>query len=142
MTIYSVKNHKQYQDSGIVRRRVSKLKHVPATKSFPHSQSGSSMGFFLAGIGILFLIVAAGFLYISQVTTSAVNGYDTSSLEKQVEQLKEQKRQLELAAADLQSLKNISHEAVKLNLEPVEKTAFTSPMISGTVALSGFGGGS
>jgi len=142
MTIYFVNNHRSYNEGGRTKaRRVSSLYTNKKTSTRFQRQRGSAMGFFLAGMGVLTLIVAAGFLYIFQVTSSAVGGYDTSSLEKEMTALKEETRQLELQAADLQSIKTIEKGVEKLNLIPSEQVAFTTPVVGGTVAFSGTQGG-
>jgi hypothetical protein len=100
-------------------------------------QRGAGWGFFLTGVGVILLLVAAGFLYIHQVTSSAVGGYDITSLERHVNALKEQEQQLELKAAELQSLKAIEERIRRLNFIPTEQMAFTSPLFGGSVAFSG-----
>jgi cell division protein FtsB len=95
------------------------------------------MSFFLTGIGVLSIIVMAGFMYIFQVTSSAVNGYDTTSLEKQVDKLADENRQLELESANLQSVRAVAEGAQKLKLISASKVVYTSPLLNGTVAFSG-----
>jgi len=117
-------------------KRASLHKRNNVAKKY-NSQRGSSWGIFLAGIGILSLVVASGSLYIYQVTSSAIGGYDSTSLERKASELKEEVKGLELKTAELQSLKTIEEGAKKLNLEPSNQMIFTSPMIKGTVAYSG-----
>jgi len=117
-------------------RRVSSLRRQQSTISRIHGQRGSSMNFFLTGIGVLSIIVMAGFMYIFQVTSSAVNGYDTTSLEKQVDKLADEKRQLELESANLQSVRAVALGAQKLKLVSTNKVEYTSPLLAGTVAFS------
>lgn len=96
------------------------------------------MGIFLSGLGILSIIVVAGFLYIFQVTSSAVGGYDTTSLEKQIVKLQDERRDLEMQAADLQSLQSIERGAKKLQLVASDKVLYTSPISNNNlVAYSG-----
>lgn len=136
MTIYSSNSHKKYFDNGRMPRRVSSLRRQQSTVCRIHGQRGSSMSFFLTGIGVLSIIVMAGFMYIFQVTSSAVNGYDTTSLEKQVDKLADEKRQLELESANLQSVRAIAEGAQKLKLISASKVVYTSPLLAGTVAFS------
>lgn len=100
-------------------------------------ERGASWGFFLVGVVVIGLLVAAGFLYIDQVTSSAVGGYDVVSLEHRVDKLKEQQQQLELEAAQLQSLKAIEERVRQLNFIVTDEVAFTSPIAQGPVAYSG-----
>jgi len=119
-------------------RRVSSLRcQQSSTASHIHGQRGSSVSFFLTGIGVLSVIVMAGFMYIFQITSSAVNGYDTTSLEKQVNKLADERRQLELDSANLQSVRAVAAGAQKLKLIPANKVVYTSPLLAGTVAFSG-----
>ena len=70
MTIYSINNHKKYGTGSTPSRRVSSLvarEHV--VKDRFHSQRGSSMGIFISGLGILSIVMAAGFMYIFQITS-------------------------------------------------------------------------
>jgi cell division protein FtsL len=137
MTIYSTNNHKKYFDNNRMPRRVSSFQRQQNPVNHMHGQRGSSVSFFLTGIGILSIIVLAGFMYIFQVTSSAVNGYDTTSLEKQVNKLADEKRQLELESANLQSVRAVAEGAQKLKLIPANKIVYTSPLLGGTVAFSG-----
>ena len=93
MTIYSINNHRKYNSGKAFPRRVSTLlSHNKESKDHYSSQRGSSVGIFLSGLGVLSIIIAAGFLYIFQVTSSAVGGYDTTSLEKQITKLHDERR--------------------------------------------------
>lgn len=104
-------------------------------------ERGSSWGFFLTGVAIIGLLVTASFLYIHQVTSSAVGGYDVVSLERRVSDLKEQQQRLELEAAQLQSLKAIEGRIHHLNFVLTNDVVFTSPLAQGPVAYSGSPGG-
>ncbi|MDO8512045.1 MAG: hypothetical protein Q7S57_02135 [bacterium] len=139
MTIYSINNHNKYGSGKATPRRVSALlAHNKNTKDQYSSQRGSTMGIFLSGLGILSIIVVAGFLYIFQVTSSAVGGYDTTSLEKQIVKLQDERRDLEMQAADLQSLQSIERGAKKLQLVASDKVLYTSPISNNNlVAYSG-----
>lgn len=137
MTIYSSNSHKKYFDNGKMPRRVSSFQRQQDTANRMHGQRGSSMSFFLTGIGVLSIIVMAGFMYIFQVTSSAVNGYDTTSLEKRVDKLANENRELELESANLQSVRAIAEGVQKLKLIPASKVVYTSPLLMGTVAFSG-----
>lgn len=142
MTIYSI-NNKKYSAQVPTRRRASVFSSKNrSTAERIHSQRGSSTGIFLAGLGTLSIICIAGFMYIFQITTSAVNGYDTSSLEKQISSLQDERRGLEMQVAELQSLKTIEDGAKRLNLVVSDKVEYTSPISAGsTIAYSSVAGG-
>lgn len=91
---------------------------------------------FLAGVAAILLVAAGGLFYIAQVTSSAVGGYDVSSLEERVNALREEQRRLELDAADLQSLRAVEEGVQHLNFVPTYQAVFTSPIVSGAVAFS------
>jgi cell division protein FtsB len=134
MTIYSINNHNKISIGKAMPRRVSALvAHPKESKDRYSSQRGSSMGIFLSGLGILSIVVAAGFLYIFQVTSSAVGGYDTTSLEKQIVKLHDERRDLEMQVADLQSLQAIEQGAKKLQLVASDKVMYTSPIADNNV---------
>lgn len=94
----------------------------------------SAAGLFFVGIAVLLVLLAAGFAYIRQVNTSAVGGYDVSSLEHTVNALKDQEQQLRLQSAELQSLSAIEEGSRSLNFVPATQVAFTSPIVHGSVA--------
>lgn len=136
MRIFSANNH-CHNYRAKTARRVSALSRNQNQKDGYHAQRGSSMGIFLSGIGILSIIIAAGFLYIFQITSSAVGGYDTSSLEKQIVKLEDERRDLEMQAANMQSLQAIEQGAKKLQLVASENVIYTTPIASNRVAFTG-----
>jgi len=137
MKINFTTNQNKHYSRKTTGRRVSSLLSVSHDeKKHYHSQRGSSMGIFLSGLGILSVIIAAGFLYIFQITSSAVGGYDTTSLEKQITKLQDERRDLEMQVADLQSLQSIERGAKKLRLVASDKVLYTSPIGNNLVAYS------
>lgn len=98
---------------------------------------GTSWSIFFVGIGVMLLLVGAGFLYLHQVNSSAAGGYDVSSLERRVRELKEEEQRLQLEAAELQSLHAVEAGVRRLNYVVTEQAAFTSPLVHGPVAFSG-----
>ena len=134
MKIYSI-NHK-YHSGKVPSRRASFLSLSNAANDRYHTQRGSSMGIFLTGLGILTVVCVVGSMYIFQITSSAVGGYDTSSLEKQINNLQDERRGLEMQVADLQSLHTIEQGANKLKLVSSDKVVYTSPISSKTIAYS------
>ncbi len=102
------------------------------------SARGAGWGLFLSGVALLIMFVLAGFFYIRQITASSVGGYDVVSLERRVNELKDKEQVLELQTAELQSLKRIEENVQRLNLSRTENVAFTSPLVRGPVAFTGF----
>jgi len=67
---------------------------------------------------IILIVLACliGLLYLTQVTKTNSYGYTINSLQQQQSQLKDQKANLEVAAARLQSLERVQNSAVAKNL--------------------------
>ncbi len=95
---------------------------------------GLSWRFFLLGLFLLFLTVAGGFVYIREITTTTESGYDVSLLERRDAELRAEEQQLQIEAAELESLQHIEERLKTLNLTPVDSVAYTSPLITGAVA--------
>ena len=67
-------------------------------------------------IVLIVLACLLGLLYLTQVTKTNSYGYTINSLESQASQLKDEKANLEVAAARLQSLDRVSSSQVAKNL--------------------------
>lgn len=117
------------------KKTISRQKGAGRAEFIP-SQQGSAWNFFLIGIVMMFLMLGFGLFYVHQITGSAVGGYNVSALEKKANELKEAQRQLELQAAEKKSLKNLEKRAQRLNFIPSKSVRFTSPVVSGAIALS------
>jgi hypothetical protein len=68
---------------------------------------------------LIFLACLVGLLYLTQVTKTNGYGYTINNLEQQQSQLKDQKANLEVSAARLQSLQRVSSSNVAKNLVSV-----------------------
>lgn len=101
----------------------------------PAASRGLPWSLFLLGVFLLVLAVAGGFLYVREITSTAVSGYDISALERRSEDLRAEESRLQLEAAELQSLKRIEGRLPKLNLVPTSAITYTSPLLDG--ALTG-----
>ena len=79
-----------------------------------------------ANYGIIVLAVAALMIvgYLIEVNSFSTKGYEISTLQKKVEQLKEDQRQLEVQAAQLQSLQRIQDDPAVQNMVPVSKISY------------------
>lgn len=94
---------------------------------------GLSWHVFLLGVVAIVALVAGGFVYIRQVTSTTASGYDVSALERRAEELRVQEATLEFEAAELESLKRVEERLKTLNLVPTEDVAYTSPILRGVV---------
>lgn len=65
---------------------------------------------------LIILACLVGLLYLTQVTKTNGYGYTINNLEEQQSQLKDQKANLEVSAARLQSLQRVSSSNVAKNL--------------------------
>lgn len=122
-----------------VRREHGDHAHARADLSSCTFERAAGWRVFFLGMVILALLVAATAVYIRQITTSAVGGYDVVSLERRVEELKAQERQLEVEAAALQSLKSLGAQVGRLRLVPTRDVQYASPLSPGLVARSSGG---
>jgi hypothetical protein len=68
---------------------------------------------------LIILACLVGLLYLTQVTKTNGYGYTINNLEQQQSQLKDQKANLEVSAARLQSLQRVSSSSVAKNLVSV-----------------------
>jgi type VI protein secretion system component VasK len=138
--IHSTQPHILTFHSG--RSTMHRRRHSPALKQAGVMsrkrdwERGSGWGFFLAGVGLLLAIVLGGVFYITQVTGSAMEGQDITLLERKVENLRDTQRRLELEATELQSLHRVQDRVERLNMAAPTDIAFTSPVTSGTTAMS------
>jgi hypothetical protein len=73
---------------------------------------------------IILIVLACliGLLYLTQVTKTNSYGYKINNLQHEQSQLKEDKANLEVAAARLQSLDGVKNSQVAKNLVPVSPT--------------------
>lgn len=78
---------------------------------------------------IILIVLACliGLLYLTQVTRTNSFGYTINSLQQQQSQLKEQKANLEVTAARLQSLQRVASSDVAKNLVSVTPAGSIEP---------------
>ncbi len=85
--------------------------------SYSRGASGVfKVGPVILGFATLFLIGALSFFYLSQINETVERGYEVKELEKRVEELKAENHELELRAAELQSIDRIKERTEKLNM--------------------------
>lgn len=68
------------------------------------------------GFATLILIGALSFFYLSQTNETVIRGYEIKDLEKRLEELKKEGHDLELKAAELESIERIREKTEKLNM--------------------------
>jgi hypothetical protein len=84
--------------------------------------SGRSLGPVSNTIILIVLACLIGLLYLTQVTKTNSYGYAINNLEQQQSQLKDQKADLEVSSARLQSLNRVAGSEVAKNMVPVSPT--------------------
>jgi hypothetical protein len=87
--------------------------------SVSFAASARSLGPISNTIILIVLACLVGLLYLTQVTKTNGYGYTINNLEEQQSQLKDQKANLEVSAARLQSLERVSASNVAKNLVTV-----------------------
>lgn len=86
------------------------------------------IGKFSLGFIILLLLFALSLFYLSQSNKMAVKGYDIAKLEKQRQELQEERERLEIEASRIQSIKEIQEGLKDSGMVPVKKINYiTSP---------------
>lgn len=76
------------------------------------------------GLWIVFLLGLLGIIYLMQVNSSSTKGYEIKSLERQLTDLKEVNKRLEIETASLKSIQNIEGQVKTLNLVPSGKVYY------------------
>lgn len=71
---------------------------------------------------LIVLSCLLGLLYLTQVTKTNTYGYQISSLQSKAQQLQQQKQNLEVAAAQLQSLGRVSNSTVAKSMVAIAPT--------------------
>jgi hypothetical protein len=87
--------------------------------SVSFAASARTLGPISNTIILIVLACLVGLLYLTQVTKTNGYGYTINNLEEQQSQLKDQKADLEVSAARLQSLERVSASNVAKNLVSV-----------------------
>lgn len=86
------------------------------------------LGRFSLGFIILLFMFSLSLLYLSQSNKMAVKGYDMASLEKQKQELSEEKERLEIESSRLQSIQQIENGLKESGMVPVKKINYiTAP---------------
>jgi hypothetical protein len=87
--------------------------------SVSFAASARTLGPISNTIILIILACLVGLLYLTQVTKTNGYGYTINNLEEQQSQLKDQKANLEVSAARLQSLQRVSSSNAAKNLVSV-----------------------
>lgn len=112
-------------------------KHTRANRQRSHAlrrkvQTGPVAVSFIAIITIGIL----SFFYLYEQNNISTKGYTIRELEKQVDEIKEQNRKLELEVAKVRSIEEIEKSAGKLNMVKIQKFTFverTEPSVAVSV---------
>ncbi|MDD5043240.1 MAG: septum formation initiator family protein [Patescibacteria group bacterium] len=102
--------------------RLKKIKYELRRRSFWKRINGLNFN-----VIILVLIVAAGLLYLVQINSVAAKGFEIKDLEKRIETLKDDNKNLELKIAELQSHSYLAEKIKGLNMVAVSKVDYLIP---------------
>lgn len=79
-------------------------------------RTGFKAGPVILSFATLLIIGALSFFYLSQTNETVTKGYEIKELEKNLEGLKAENHELELRAAELQSIEKVKEKTDKLNM--------------------------
>jgi hypothetical protein len=77
-----------------------------------------------AGALALFVVGMLGFFYLRQVVDTASQGGDIQALERQLAELRDHQRKLELEGAQLRSLQTVENRVQRLNLVEADRVSY------------------
>ncbi len=77
------------------------------------------VGAAILGLGVLMVIV-----YLIQVNSFSTKGYEISTMQKKITQLREEQKNLEIQTAELQSLQRIQGDPTIINMVPVSSISY------------------
>ncbi|OGY47629.1 MAG: hypothetical protein A2840_01255 [Candidatus Buchananbacteria bacterium RIFCSPHIGHO2_01_FULL_47_11b] len=85
----------------------------------------------VVNLTLIGFVVVAVAVYLFQVNSLATKGYEIRELESQIKEVRQQNQQLQLAAAELESLESIKNKVAELNMVAVGKADFinAAPMV-------------
>lgn len=112
-----------------VRRKHTMTSWAP--KESKRELSGSAHLFLL---GVLSALFVSGGCYLYSVNQSAVQGYHMRTLEREIDQLKQENAELRITEADLRSLHRIEASQETLKLEKLDTVKYLEER-DGQVAL-------
>jgi len=78
------------------------------------------------GVCLVGTFIILGTLYLLQTNSIAIQGYALQALKNDLLKLQEEKQQLEIQVAQLQSLPYLKQQLEGLDMVPIEKTEYLS----------------
>lgn len=111
--------------SSVAASRRGYIKRNQNSVSFAASER--TLGPISNTIILILLACLVGLLYLTQVTKTNVYGYSINNLQQQQAQLREDKANLEVSAARLQSLERVSSSEIAKNLVSVAPSGVIQP---------------
>lgn len=73
---------------------------------------------------VALLILTSGFIYILEVNSAATKGYKIKDLEKKIEDIKKENKEMQLSIIELQSIQRINQRVADLSLVAVERVEY------------------
>ncbi|MBU1119466.1 septum formation initiator family protein [Patescibacteria group bacterium] len=75
-------------------------------------------------IAIVVLFCVLSLFFLTQVFQSSTTGFEVSALQDEIEELKDQNKDLEVKAAELRSLDSIERSVEEINMVPVQDMVY------------------
>lgn len=114
-------------------RLVCNLRKIPHSSRYQRlkvrKMAAASAGKLVLGqkalsITFIALLLVMGFSYLMLINDRATKGFEIKSLEKKIAELQKTQKQLQLDAADLQSIQNIQQRMNLENFVPVANISY------------------
>jgi cell division protein FtsL len=98
---------------------------LPKYNSEKRTRSGSTVGVGSKyGMAVMIGCCVLTLTYLVQINSFSTKGYEIRSLEKKIDQLKQDQRMLEVETAELQSLQRIQNDPAVLNMVSVSSVNY------------------
>jgi len=96
----------------------------PRKRHISNSYKAQSHFWFWPSVVLMALIVAALMNYVSGVNGYASTGYEIKKLQREMDLLSEQNKQMTLKISESSSMVNIENELANLNFVPIDSSRF------------------
>lgn len=107
-----------YQQALIQTRAQRRKRRVSTNQELGGRTASSSFGPVTSTLFLVVVAVILALLYLTQITKTSVYGYQIDELNNEQEVLVEQRQELQVEAARLQSVARIEDSSVRAGLEP------------------------
>ncbi|MBI4101279.1 hypothetical protein HY441_02290 [Candidatus Microgenomates bacterium] len=106
---------------------ISRRSILRRNRSLPARPLVGAMGPVTTTLLLAIIIGVLALLYLTQITKTSVYGYQVSNLTQERKQLSQRSQELQVEAARLQSIANISQRRAVGSLQPEQNPQFINP---------------